>query len=86
MSHALQCERLHRLPQKRPLTLVSVLQSPAALEIVNIRLSRDFQGPFDLRPFSTVPVNSGHSITAHSEIGARRQKFGISIPSSSYEL
>ena len=36
-----RCERPHRLTQKRPLTLVSVVQSPAAVEIANIRLSRD---------------------------------------------
>jgi hypothetical protein len=40
----LRCEGPHQLTQKRPPTLVSVLQSLAAAEIANIRLSRDFVG------------------------------------------
>jgi hypothetical protein len=34
----------HRSTQKRPPTLVSVLQSLAAAEIANIQHPRDFQG------------------------------------------
>jgi hypothetical protein len=44
----------HRLTQKRPPTLASILQSLAAAEIINIRHSRDFRSPSIFDFFNTI--------------------------------